>query len=67
VWKKKGKSVASANDLDVAHIGDLDEDMRMIDENQPYETAEGDPPRLVRDKMDDETSSTMNETTNKRR
>jgi hypothetical protein len=33
----------------------------------PSVSNEKDPPRLLRDKMDDETKSTMNETANKRR
>jgi hypothetical protein len=63
----KGKSVVSADDLEIECIVDLDEDMRIIDRTQTHETAEGDPPRLMGDKMDYNTISTMNEVTNKRR
>jgi hypothetical protein len=49
----------SADDLEIEHIADIDEDMRIIDRNQTYETAEGDPPRLMQDKMDNKTISTM--------
>jgi hypothetical protein len=67
LWKVKGKSVVSVDDLEIECITDLDEDKRIMDRNQQCETAESDPPRLMRDKMDDETISTMNGLINKHR
>jgi hypothetical protein len=67
-WRIEGKRVISADDLEVERISALDEDMRILAEDTPLlRSNEGDPPRLLRDKMDDETISTMNETANKRR
>jgi hypothetical protein len=65
-WKIEGKTVISAEDLEVERISALDEDMRIMEEDYPLSGSnERDPPRLLRDKMDDETISTMNETANK--
>jgi hypothetical protein len=59
--------VISADDLEVERISALDEDMRIMEEDQPLPGSnERDPLRLLLDKMDDETISTMNETANKR-
>jgi hypothetical protein len=67
-WKIEGKRVISADDLEVERISALDEDMRIMEEDYPLSGSnERDPPRLLRDKIDDETISTMNETANKRR
>jgi hypothetical protein len=67
-WRIEGKRVISADDLEIERISALDEDMRILEEDTPLSRSnEGDPPRLLRDKMDDETISTMNETANKRR
>jgi hypothetical protein len=64
-WKIEGKRVISADDLEVERISALDEDMRIMEEDYPLSGSnERDPPRLLRDKMDGETISTMNETAN---
>jgi hypothetical protein len=57
--------VIYVDDHETEGIDELDDDMRTIDRHQLCATEEGDSPRLMRDKMDDETISTMNEATNK--
>jgi hypothetical protein len=65
-WRIEGKRVISADDLEVERISALDEDMRIMEEGYHLLVpSERDPPRLLWDKMDDETISTMNETANK--
>jgi hypothetical protein len=67
VWKVKGKRVVSEDDLEIERIAAMHVDMKIMDTNQPQATVEGDPPRLMQDKIDDKKISTMNETTNKHR
>jgi hypothetical protein len=59
--------VVSEDDLEIERIAAMHVDMKIMDTNQPQATVEGDPPRLMQDKIDDKKISTMNETTNKHR